>query len=194
MIYCTVLTGSGREQARTFIQATCRHVCLPELAGSVLAVSVERPAHMQVTIEEEVILSVDVTPEIKHFDLTSLLTRKPKPPKRGLLASLRRTTEIVEQDPGPAKQFTVRFFDGKSATDRLFATYEFHLLDAAVYQTRFKKRFDLVEGEVVPAKFTTDARSPATAKDCWNCDAPVRAGGTCRSCGKSQVHDDDHEH
>src|SRR5262245_29177519 len=167
MIYCTVLTGSGREPAETFIQATTRFVCLPDVRDSHLAVSVNRTAYMQVKIEEEVVLGVEVTPDMRQFELAPLLTRAKQPaPKRGLLPSLRRETK--DENEGPARTFTVMFRDG-GPTDRVVATYEFHLLEAQLFDSRYRSHLSLVEGTKKPAKFTTDERDPDTAKDCWNC-------------------------
>lgn len=189
MIHCTVLTGFDREPAETFIQATSRQVCLSDISDAYLAVSVSRAAFMQVKIEEEVVLGVEVTPETKQFELLPLLTRKKKKSasRRGLLpffSSLRRETEV---DEGPARTFTVMFRDG-GATDRVVATYEFHLLEAKTFGSRYRSHLSLVEGEKKPVKFTTDARRVAV--DCWNCETPVRPGGVCTNCGCSQVRND----
>ncbi len=180
MIYCTVLTGSDREPAETFIEATSRFVCLPNLSDALLAVSVSRTAFMQLKIEDEIVLGVDVTPEAKHFKLLDLLMPKPKKPRRRF--TWRRAPEPKVE---PARVFTAVFRDG-GAEDRVFATYEFHLVDAQVFDARYRNHFSLVEGTKQPALFTTDARSVETAKNCWNCEAPVKFGEICRNCGCNQ--------
>lgn len=191
MIYCTVLTGSELLPAETFIQATTRNVCLPDVSDSHLAVSVSRNAFMQLKIEDEVVLAVEVKPETTKFELSPLLARKPQPaPRRGLLASLRLTTP-PPAETGPHRTFTVMFRDG-GPNDRVVATYEFHLLEAQDFGSRYTSHLSLVDATVKPAKFTTDARSLETARDCWNCATPVKSGGICRNCGSSQNGNDEH--
>lgn len=180
MIYCTVLTGPARKPAETFIEATTRFVCLPTLADAHLAVSVSRTAFMQLKIEDELILGVEVTPEVKHFELLKLLTPKVKKQRRRL--SWRRAPEPPVE---PARVFTATFRDG-GAEDRVVATYEFHLVDAQVFDARYRDHFSLVEGTKQQAIFTTDARSVETAKNCWNCEAPVKPGDICKNCGCDQ--------
>lgn len=192
MIYATVLTGRERKRADTFIQGTKRVVCLSDISNSVLAVSVTRSALMQVKIEEELILSVQVTPEPKHFELQSLLTRKKKAsPRRGLLQALRRSEPEV--DDGPSRKFTVMFRDG-GPNDRVVASYEFELVDADLFTSQYRSHFELVEGTKKPARFTTDARSVDTAKDCWHCGAAVKPGCLCANCGSCQKDPDAPEH
>ncbi|MDZ4837505.1 MAG: hypothetical protein SGJ27_27280 [Candidatus Melainabacteria bacterium] len=184
MIYCTVLTGADRVPAETFIQATTRNVCLPDMSDSRLAVSVNRNAFMQIKIDEEVVLGVEVKPETSQFELAPILTRKKKAPSRlSLLSPFRRSEPDPEE--GPARTFTVMFRDG-GPNDRVVATYEFHLLEAQAFGSRYSSHLSLVDATVKPAKFTTDARSLDTARDCWNCETPVKSGGICRNCGSSQ--------
>ncbi len=180
MIYCKVLTGPNREPAETFIEATSRFVCLPNLSDAYLAASVNRTAFMQLKIEDEVVLGVEVTPETKHFKLLDLLTSKPKKTRRRF--SWRRAPEPKVE---PARVFTVTFRDG-GAEALVVATYEFHLVDAQVFDARYRDHFSLVEGTKQPAIFTTDARSVETAKNCWNCEAPVKPGDICKNCGSNQ--------
>ncbi len=190
MIYCTILTGPEREPAETFIQATARFVCLPDQSNSVLAVSVDRSAFMQVMIDEEIILAVEVTPEAKHFDLQTLLTQKKK--KNSHLQGLLKALHLqAEEDIVPAaRTFTVMFRDG-GENDRIVATYEFHLLEAHAFDTSHRAYFSLVEGMKTPPKFTTDARSADTAQDCWHCGTAIKSGcGTCTNCGKAQSNGD----
>ncbi len=184
MIYCTVLTGPEREPAEIFIQATDRFVCVPDESNSVLAVSVDRPAFMQVMVDEEVVLAAEVTPEAKHFELQSLLTRKSKDTRiHELLKAIHLEHDSVER---PARTFTVVFRDG-GEHDHIVAFYKFHLLEAAAFYATHRAHFDLVEGVRTPSKFTTDARSPETAQDCWNCGVALKAGITiCPNCGASQ--------
>ncbi len=192
MIYCTVLTGSEQLPAETFIQATTRNVCLPDVSDSHLAVSVSRNAFMQVKIDEEVVLAVEVKPETTKFELAPLLTRKKKAaPKRSLFPSFRLSTSEPDVEEGPARNFTVMFRDG-GPNDRVVATYEFHLLEAQDFGSRYSSHLSLVDATVKPARFTTDARSLDTARDCWNCETPVKQGGICRNCGSSQNGHDEH--
>lgn len=189
MIYCTVLTGSEQLPAETFIQATTRNVCLPDVRDSHLAVSVSRNAFMQVKIDDEVVLGVEVKPETTKFELAPLLTKKKPAPKRSIFPSFRLSSE-PEVDEGPARTFTVMFRDG-GPTDRVVATYEFHLLEAQDFGSRYSSHLSLVDATVKPARFTTDARSLETARDCWNCETPVKKGDICRNCGSSQNGCDD---
>lgn len=190
MINATVLTGTDRQRAETFIQGTKRVVCLNDIAGSVLNVSVTRSAYMQVKIDEEEILAVEVQPDTREFDLAQLLTRPKKPaPRRSIFQSLRRSEPEVED--GPARQFTLMFRDG-GPDGRVVAHYEFQLLEAHQFTSQYSSHFDLVEGTRKPARFTTDARSVQTAKDCWHCGAAVKPGAICRNCGNSQKPEEDH--
>lgn len=189
MIYCTVLTGPEREPAETFIQATDRFVCVPDESSSVLAVSVDRPAFMQVMVDEEVILAAEVTAEAKHFELHSLLTRKPKDNRiHDLLKAIHLEHDTVER---PARTFTVVFRDG-GENDHIVAFYKFHLLEAEAFYATHRAHFNLVEGIRTPSKFTTDARSPDTAHDCWNCGTALKADCTiCTNCGATQGNEPD---
>jgi ribosomal protein L32 len=192
MIYASVLTGKERKRAETFTQGTKRLVCLNDIASSVLAVSVTRAAFMQVKIDEEVIFGVEVLPDTKDFDLHKLLTRPKKPaPRLSLLSSLRRAEPEVEEDE--VRAFTVMFRDG-GANGRVVASYEFQLLDPQGFTSQYASHFDLVEGTKKPARFTTDARNVATAKDCWHCGAPVKPGAICLNCGNTQKPDEQLDH
>jgi ribosomal protein L32 len=190
MIHATILTGKDRQKAETFIRGTKHVVCLSDIIGSVLAVSVSRTAFMQVKIDEEEILGVEVKPDTRDFDLAQLLTRPKKPaPRRSLFQSLRRSEP--EADEGPARLFTLMFRDG-GPTARIVATYEFQLLEAHTFTSQYSSHFDLVEGVKKPARFTTDARNVATARDCWHCGAAVKPGTTCRNCGNYQPAEEEH--
>jgi hypothetical protein len=192
MIYCTVLTGSERVPAETFIQATTRNVCLPEVAGSYLAVSVNRDAFMQVKIDDEVVLAEEVKPETSQFELLPLLmlTAKKAAPRRSLSPFQFFRSAEPEVDAGPARNFTVMFRDG-GPSGRVVATYDFHLMEPEVFGTRYTSHLSMVDATVKPARFTTDARSLETARDCWNCETPVKTGGICLNCGCSQNGNED---
>lgn len=183
MIYCTILTGPDQEPAETFTAATDRFVCAPNDSTSVLAVSVDRTAFMQVMVDEEVILATEVTPETKHIDLRQLLTRKQDTPIHELLRAIHLEHEGNKQR---ARTFTVVFRDGGEA-DHIVAFYKFHLLEADAFYASHRAHFNLVEGIRTPAKFTTDARNPDTSQDCWNCGEAIKTGCTvCTKCGAKQ--------
>jgi hypothetical protein len=191
MIYCTILTGTDANPnpAETFIAATVRSVCLPDTKDALLGVSVSRTAFMQVLIDEEVVLAVEVTPDVKHFKLEPLLTRKPRETRPLGRLPLPRIRIEDDDESGPAREFTVVFRDG-GPQGHVVATYDFQILEPRSWDSRYSQHFDLVEGTKNPVVFTRDARCAEKALNCWNCDSPVKPGDICKNCGCCQ---DGHE-
>lgn len=193
MIYCTILTGPRHEPAETFTEATIRYACVPDVNTSHLAVSVDRSAFMQVVIDDDVVFTETVHPERKLFDLLKLL--KLKPAKTGVLPKLTvpglsRLMRRLEEEPKPASAFSVVFRDG-GESDRVVATYEFNILDARVFDTKHRAHCSIVDPRAKPAVFTTDARSPETALNCYNCGNAVKPDDCCKNCGAPPKSEDD---
>jgi hypothetical protein len=69
----------------------------------------------------------------------------------------------------------------------LLRTYSFKLMSEAAYDTEFGRSGDKHEStRQEPNSYTTDARSPATVHNCWNCQKPIGANACCEKCGCPQ--------
>lgn len=180
MINCTILDGS-QEPAETFIEATTRFVRVPSITEAKLACAPEEDCFMSVKVEEEEVFGVAIDASRHVFSLPAILSKA----ETGSGIRFRTRPTLKSEDELP-RQFSVVFRLANQAGP-ILGTFEFELLNAKGYDSKYHSHCELHETRCQPAVFTRDARSVETAVNCWNCETPMRAGDACcRNCHSCQ--------
>lgn len=194
MIKVSVLCGLTEDPAEVFIDATTRFVRVPDMAGSLLHVSADKPSHMTVEVEGEPVFSTQLEPRGYSFPLLQVLRAKRVGSSRRSLLSL--MTGGGDSKPSSAvaleapRTFTCVIRDNDE-NGSVSATYDFQLLSDVEFDTRYNDTLEARVNVVEPTVFTTDARSPDQLKLCWNCRSNLEHEGACSSCGCEQHHDEE---
>jgi len=194
MITVHVCSNVADKPFETFIdlESTTRFVAVPQGATGLMSVQSDEPCFLTVFRNDEEVLATPITEPRQSYPLAQFFQSEPPSHSRrdghALLSMVLRPAKLAfsqpELEPKHPTLTAVLRKDGPEG--EVLGTYEFVLLPQDEFERAHSDYHRSREPRVPAPVFTNDARSPKDAHNCWNCQAPINACGSCANCGCGQ--------